>query len=337
MDVDTWRILVVVREAAKLRLLGWHLASERALDVTLADRAGVGLELLRSAAFDLLISDVSAPGMDEYDVWEELGELAVRRGLPVMWLETDDPARSARAGHATATSDFLPKSFTPHDLLGRVRVQLALLRTRHELQEERARLDQELDSHARTRLAMDCLSEELSSRPYPEHIAGISPATARLRELVEAAARSDRPVLIVGETGTGKETTARAIHNRSVRRERPFIKLNCAALAKDAMQEELCGDTQSGADTAELKQLQGRLEFVQGGTLLLAEVGELPLACQDKLARVLRLQDRERKRSGSPGRFDARVVATTSRDLLPLVKAGAFRPDLSLPDCKTAL
>jgi transcriptional regulator with GAF, ATPase, and Fis domain len=149
-----------------------------------------------------------------------------------------------------------------------VRIQLALIQTRHELYEENLRIHRELDSHVRSKLAIDCLSSELSAGIYPEHIAGTSSAAARLREQIECAARTNGPLLIVGEVGTGKEMAARAIHNRSDRRERPFIKLNCAALARDLLQQELYG-----VDRAGLRQLCGRMAQKAGKRMPLISSG----------------------------------------------------------------
>jgi len=208
----------------------------------------------------------------------------------------------------TPRADFLQQPFSPQDLLRRVRIQLALIQTRHELYEENLRIHRELDSHLRSKLAIDCLSNELSVGEYPEHIAGTSFAAARLREQIECAARTNGPLLIVGEVGTGREMAARAIHNRSDRRERPFIKLNCAALARDLLQQEL-----NGVDRAGLRQLCGRMELVQGGTPLLAEVGELPLVYQEKLVRLLRAQHGE---LGVPEPSDGSMHACSQRRIV---------------------
>ncbi len=299
--------------------------------MTFADDAASGVKLLRPGAFDLLVSDMFAERVDDHVSAERLADVAVRCDMPVIWLQSGDRMMTGGFARRTPRADFLQQPFSPQDLLRRVRIQLALIQTRHELYKENLRIHRELDSHLRSKLAIDCLSNELSVGEYPEHIAGTSFAAARLREQIECAARTNGPLLIVGEVGTGREMAARAIHNRSDRRERPFIKLNCAALARDLLQQEL-----NGVDRAGLRQLCGRMELVQGGTLLLAEVGELPLVYQEKLVRLLRAQHGERRRSGTLRRFDARVLATTNRDLSPLVQKGAFRADLwaRLRDCR---
>jgi transcriptional regulator with GAF, ATPase, and Fis domain len=149
-------------------------------------------------------------------------------------------------------ADILQQPFSPQDLLRRVRVQLALIQTRHELGEENLRIHRELDSHLRSKLAIDCLSSELSAGVYPEHIAGTSSAAARLTRADRMRSADERTSLDRWRCRDTKEMAARAIHNRSDRRERPFIKLNCAALARDLIQQELYG-----VDRAGVRQLCG--------------------------------------------------------------------------------
>jgi formate hydrogenlyase transcriptional activator len=176
--------------------------------------------------------------------------------------------------------------------------------------------------------------EDLSSQNAgafrPEKSEGIVGSSGRLLEvldLVRTVAPTDSTVLIEGETGTGKELIARAIHNISARCGRPFVKLNCSAIPFDLLESELFGH-EKGAFTGAVAQKIGRFEMADTGTLFLDEIGDLPLALQPKLLRVLQEQEFERLGSGRTHRIDVRLVAATHRDLAEMVAKKEFRSDL---------
>jgi formate hydrogenlyase transcriptional activator len=169
-------------------------------------------------------------------------------------------------------------------------------------------------------------SEDVVPRKF-EQIVGSSPALESALEQVEQVAPTDSTVLIQGETGTGKELIARAVHNLSPRCGRPFIKLNCAAIPFDLLESELFGH-EKGAFTGAIAQKIGRFELADQGTLFLDEVGDIPLPLQPKLLRVLQEQEFERLGSGRTHRVDVRLVAATHRNLLEMVKRSEFRSDL---------
>jgi len=160
-----------------------------------------------------------------------------------------------------------------------------------------------------------------------EQIIGSSPALESVLEQVERVAPTDSTVLVQGETGTGKELIARAIHNLSSRCGRPFIKLNCAAIPFDLLESELFGH-EKGAFTGAIAQKIGRFELADKGTLFLDEVGDIPLPLQPKLLRVLQEQEFERLGSGRTHQVDVRLVAATHRNLVEMVKRNEFRSDL---------
>jgi formate hydrogenlyase transcriptional activator len=160
-----------------------------------------------------------------------------------------------------------------------------------------------------------------------EQIIGNSPALESVLEQVEQVAPTDSSVLIQGETGTGKELVARAIHNLSARCGRPFVKLNCAAIPFDLLESELFGH-ERGAFTGAIAQKVGRFEIADKGTLFLDEVGDIPAALQPKLLRVLQEQEFERLGSTRTHRVDVRLVAATNRNLADMVKRNQFRSDL---------
>jgi formate hydrogenlyase transcriptional activator len=160
-----------------------------------------------------------------------------------------------------------------------------------------------------------------------EEIIGDSPALEQVLEQVELVAPTDASVLILGETGTGKELIARAIHSASARHGRPFIKLNCAAIPLDLLESELFGH-ERGAFTGAIAQRIGRFEAADKGTLFLDEIGDIPLALQPKLLRVLQEREFERVGGMRTQKVDVRVVAATHRDLGDMVRKQEFRSDL---------
>jgi formate hydrogenlyase transcriptional activator len=171
------------------------------------------------------------------------------------------------------------------------------------------------------------LEEEIRSELNFEHIIGSSPALKQVLELVETVASSDSTVLLLGDTGTGKELIARAIHDHSRRKDRTFVKLNCAAIPTGLLESELFGH-EKGAFTGAISQKIGRLEFAHQGTLFLDEVGDIPIEIQPKLLRALQEREFERLGSTQTRKVSVRLVAATNRDLEKMIAAREFRSDL---------
>jgi formate hydrogenlyase transcriptional activator len=170
-------------------------------------------------------------------------------------------------------------------------------------------------------------NEQDSSEGRFEQIIGNSPALNSVLAKVRRVAPTDATALVLGETGTGKELIARAIHNSSPRCGRPFIKLNCAAIPFDLLESELFGH-EKGAFTGAIAQKIGRFEMADRGTLFLDEIGDIPLALQPKLLRVLQEQEFERVGSGKTHHINVRLIAATHRDLTEMVRRNEFRNDL---------
>ncbi|MGC1424833.1 MAG: sigma 54-interacting transcriptional regulator, partial [Terracidiphilus sp.] len=160
-----------------------------------------------------------------------------------------------------------------------------------------------------------------------EQIVGISPALKSALAEVERVAPTDASVLLLGETGTGKELVARSIHNLSSRSEHPFVKLDCAAIPFDLLDSELFGH-EKGAFPWAVAHRIGRFEMADGGTLFLDEIGDLPPALQPKLLRILQEQEFERPGSSQTHRVNVRLIAATHRDLMGMIRQGEFRSDL---------
>ncbi len=213
------------------------------------------------------------------------------------------------------------RAFTKDDVafLEQVARQVAIA-VENALDYERALKEKDKETKRR-RYLEDEIRDELGE------IVGESPALKKALDLVSVVAPTDSSVLILGETGTGKELVARAIHNLSGRWERAFIKLNCAAIPLGLLESELFGH-EKGAFTGAIAQKTGRFELANKGTLFLDEVGDIPLELQAKLLRVLQEQEFERLGSNRTHKVDVRLIAATHRDLAGMVKQGTFREDL---------
>jgi formate hydrogenlyase transcriptional activator len=218
---------------------------------------------------------------------------------------------------------FAPDAFSPDrfGLLTRVAGQIAIAVSNAVLYERSEELNAQL---AREKLYLE---DEIRSEQLFEDIVGRSAALRRVLHEVETVAPTDSTVLISGETGSGKELVARAIHQLSTRRDQAFVKLNCAAIPTGLLESELFGH-EKGAFTGAISQRIGRFELAHRGTVFLDEIGEVPLELQPKLLRVL--QEREFERLGSTRtlKTDARLIAATNRDLAALVEEQHFRQDL---------
>jgi DNA-binding NtrC family response regulator len=254
----------------------------------------------RPKAPGCLVLDVQLPGLSGLDLQQELAKAGVK--IPIIFITGyGDIPTSVRAIKAGAL-EFLTKPVNREDLL-------------HAIHQAIAR-----DNIARQP------NGDASTHKF-EEIVGTSAALAAALKQVEVVAPTESTVLILGETGTGKELIARAIHGASSRSQRPFVKLNCAAIPTGLLESELFGH-EKGAFTGAIAQRIGRFELADGGTIFLDEVGDIPLELQTKLLRVL--QEREFERLGSTRtlRTDARLIAATNRELQKMVEQRKFREDL---------
>ena len=228
-----------------------------------------------------------------------------------------------RAIGALLLASFEPHRYTHGDVpfLEGVAKQIALAVENMQAYEEIARLRARLEEENRY------LQEEIKNEHNFEEITGQSPGMKQVFKMIETVAPTDATVLIVGETGTGKELVARALHNLSSRRHQALVKVNCAALPAGLIESELFGH-EKGAFTGALTRRIGRFELAHGGTLFLDEIGDLPLELQPKLLRVLQEGEFERVGGSHTIRVDVRVIAATNRDLEEAIHASRFRADL---------
>ncbi|HVM95700.1 MAG TPA: sigma-54 dependent transcriptional regulator [Candidatus Acidoferrales bacterium] len=219
---------------------------------------------------------------------------------------------------------YLTKPWKSDELRATVRQGLEV----HHLAMDNLRLQAELQAaNARLRLENTMLRGEVKGQYRFEEIVGVSPARERMLQMVERAVPTDLTVLIQGETGTGKELVARAIHYNGPRADKPFVTENCGALAPELLTSELFGHRR-GAFTGAAEDRVGLFEFADGGTLFLDEIGDCPMDLQVRLLRVLDQREIRRVGDNQPIKVDVRVIAATHQDLRKSVEAGLFRKDL---------
>ncbi|MDQ6827243.1 MAG: sigma-54 dependent transcriptional regulator [Gemmatimonadota bacterium] len=262
------------------------------------------LQVLARGGVDLIISDYRMPGLTGL----ELLDLIAREGydIPLIMLTGYASIEHAVASIKAGAVDYITKPIRPEQLELAVEQALEFVRLRKE---------------------NEALRREVMEFRNERQIIGESTAIRRLLQTVAMAAPTRATVLLQGESGTGKELFARAIHDQSDRRDRPFIKLNCAALPEGLVESALFGH-ERGAFTGAVKRVEGAFERAHRGTLLLDEISEMRLDLQAKLLRVLQEQEFERVGGTSPIRVDVRIIATTNRDLAAEAAAGTFRQDL---------
>jgi DNA-binding NtrC family response regulator len=296
--------ILVVDDDESIRLGCQQTLQEGGHRVRLAENGPAGLRLAAEESFDLVLLDLRMPGPSGLEVLEKLKENDA--DAVVIVITGYATVESAVEGMRRGAWDYLPKPFEP-ELLLKV-VDRAL---------ERKRLTME---NAWLRLALRERSDGVS-------MVGEGPAMTEIFKLIQKVGPTDATVLLLGETGTGKELAARAIHRQSSRRDKPFVTVDCAALVESLFESELFGHVR-GAYTGAFESTTGKLELANGGTLFLDEVGNIAPGLQVKLLRVL--QEREFMKVGSTRRvkLDVRVVAATNNDLLSDIEQGSFRQDL---------
>jgi len=307
LAADGATVLVVDDEPLNVDLVEQELGAAGYKTVSAASGEQAVIVAAKSRP-DLILLDVMMPGMDGYAVCQSLKQSEATRDIPVVFLtaltDTFEKVRAFKLGAV----DYVTKPFQPEELLARVGTHIALRR--------------EIEAHRKSRATIQRLVDEMR-----HDMVGDSPAARRLRGEIAQVAPTDSTVLIQGETGTGKELVARAIHEASRRRERALVTVNCAALPRELVESELFGH-EKGAFTGATQQRRGRFELADGGTLFLDEVGELPLEAQAKLLRVLQSGEFDRVGGTRALHADVRVIAATNRDLQAQVTAGRFRSDL---------
>ena len=269
-------------------------------EATVCDNAGKALELAKSQRFDMILSDVVMPGKDGLTLLADLKSAGV--SVPIVMMSGQANVEMAVRATRLGAMDFLEKPISTEKLILTVENVLKITR----LEEENRQLRQRVGKH---------------------EIVWKSDAMQRVMAQIERVGPSTSRVFIQGETGTGKELVARALHEHSLRNTAPFVTVNCAAVPPDLIESELFGH-EKGAFTGASARYLGKFEQAHRGTLFLDEIGDMPLGMQAKLLRVLEEGEVERIGAEGPIAVDVRVLVATHRNVEDLVRKGQFRQDL---------
>jgi DNA-binding NtrC family response regulator len=274
------------------------------LDVDVAEDGQKALHMLEQRPYSILVTDLRMPKLGGLKLMEHIVEkrIAVTVIVTTGHGGVEDAVQAMRMG----AYDFLTKPADPQHLV--LMVQRAL--------HQRALQDE-----------VTALRQQLNERHSFQNVLSKSSKMLDIFDLVSQVADSQSTVLILGETGTGKEQVARAIHNSSPRKEKPFVAVNCGALNENLLEAELFG-AEKGSYTGADRQRKGRFEVANGGTLFLDEIGDVPMSMQVRLLRVLQERQFERVGGTEPVPVDVRVIAATHRDIDLMIRDGKFRDDL---------
>ena len=297
------RILVIDDEESPRESLRFILKDR--YEVVLAENGPSGLEILsKKGPFDVVLLDMKMPQMDGLDVLSKVLQFAPT--IPVVMVTAITEAKPAVQAMKMGAADYLSKPFDVDE----IRLVVSRILKEQALEREVGRLRTELQVVSKF-----------------ENIVGNGPAMQKVYALIQRVVDTETTVLVLGETGTGKELVARALHYNSIRREGPFVPLHCAAIPSELLESELFGH-EKGSFTGALQRRIGMFEAANGGTLFLDEIGEMPHGTQGKLLRAI--QEREIRRVGGQETIsiNVRLVCATNRNLEEEVKQGKFREDL---------
>lgn len=288
----------IIRDAVSLLVeKGGHYAET-------ADNGAVALESLKEADYDLVLLDMHLGGENGLDV---LGQILERKpDQPVVMFTAAASVQTAVEAMRRGALDYLEKPFNAQQL----GIVLARVQKHRRLAERVVELETRVTSQA----------------PEPVFESQNAAVTAVMDVLFRAAA-TPASILILGDSGTGKSVAARAVHERSHLRDKPFVTVSCPSLSRELLESDLFGHVK-GAFTGAVKDHWGKVKAAEGGTLFLDEIGELPLAIQPKLLRLLQEREYERLGENTTRRAELRIIAATNRDLAELIRAGQFREDL---------
>jgi two-component system NtrC family response regulator len=296
--------ILVVDDDDNLRWVVQTQLEDAGYEVDTAADGAAALTAIQASRPALVLTDLKMPGMSGLELLEKLRE--DEPDLPVIMITAFGTIQNAVEAVKSGAYDYLTKPIDQDDLILAIRRAL---------------------DHTHLMREVRTLRESLDRKYGFENIIGHSEALVSVLEMAGRAARSDSTILIRAETGTGKELLAKAIHFNSVRKDKPFVTINCGAIPRELLESELFGHVK-GSFTGAMANKKGRIELADGGTLFLDEIGEMPPELQVKVLRLVQQGEIEKVGATQPAHVDVRIVAATHRDLKAMIEDGTFREDL---------
>lgn len=295
--------ILIIEDDPAMRLGMSHFLRSSGYSVEETGSSDRAIDILQKNFFDLIITDLRLPGRDGLSLLKEVKTKTPDTGVIIITAFAD--IKTAVQAIKDGAFDYIAKPFSNEELL----LVIERFFNFRRLEKEVIRL-----------------RESIKETNY-EKLIGVSPAMKEIFDRIEAIAMTDVPVLIQGESGTGKELVANAIHNKSHRKDKPYIKINCAAIPETLFESELFG-YEKGAFTGAMETKKGKFELANGGTIFFDEIGDMPLGLQAKLLRVLEDNTITRLGGRDSIKVDVRCIYATSKNLKDLIREGRFREDL---------
>ena len=293
------KILIIDDERAIRNSLG-EILTDEGYEVDVAENGSQGISMVDKEKYSIIFCDIKMPGMDGIEVLDKLAEIGT--DAAVVMISGHGDISTAVECIKKGAFDFIPK---PLDL-NRILITI---------------------KNATEKVSLVKETRILKKKVYGQPMIGESPAILHIKEMIDKVAPTDARVLITGANGTGKELVARNLHQKSNRSTMPYIEVNCAAIPSELIESELFGH-EKGSFTSAIKQHKGKFEQADGGTLFLDEIGDMSLAAQAKVLRVLQEKKLSRVGSDKDITVDVRVVAATNKNLKEEIAKGNFREDL---------
>ncbi len=336
------KILIIDDEPANVRLVEQMLSLRGFTNVDSTTNPQTGVEMYLDLKTDLVLLDVLMPKMSGFEVLEEIKRIEKGSYPPVLVLTASVDQKTHLKALEAGARDFLTKPLKQNEVLSRIRNILEVRLLHNQIKNHNIELEEKVEERTkelvtankeleklRDQLEIEnaYLREEVTTEFDYEGIVGNSPAMKQVLSQIKQVAGSDSTVLVQGETGTGKELIARAIHEQSQRQKRAMVKVNCGGIPRELFESEFFGHLK-GAFTGAIKDRTGRFQLADQGTLFLDEVGEIPIELQPKLLRVLQEGEFESIGDDHSKNVDVRIIAATNRDLEEEIEKGSFREDL---------